>query len=523
MNRKKIGVVGCWICLISLFVSCIHSNDEPNPDDKAKRGNYHLSFQIGIGQTFDYTRTTYISDGTKEERSVSSVHILLYEAVGTNSPLLYNIPLQAQTNGQENFHGQDVASGNQDQFISKPIKLKKQDYQLIVLVNPSPAILSQKARSQEDYGAGRNTLKEIMDAIQDTSADSYYNKNGDTNFFMANAGGVIYISGSQLEEEEQNALLNPVSVPVERMLAKISLHNGMSGSQATLGGKIGAITWGVDITNKASYLVRQPDYLITGAQEIGFHTIREEVYAKDPNFDINSEYVNDETKRKEQFTILSLTDQQAFINCNSSRTDNTYYQYVLENTMSRTDQNNDNTDPKLYTTQLLIKVIITEPAGMTGVNTYYSFYDTTDADKRWKIFTHEQAVEWYNGTYPSDMQALEEILQQAQTMTDSPFNFKSGEDQEPTAYVSTSFGLTYHKDGLNVYRVPVQHFGTNGKNYSATDYGYYGVVRNNIYQVVITSINGPGIESANESYISTEITLNPWFARDWEEDLKPGI
>ncbi|MCD8164924.1 MAG: Mfa1 family fimbria major subunit, partial [Bacteroides sp.] len=485
--RKKTGLFAYWICPVSLFISCGDANEASGLYDTTKRGNYSLAFQIKTGQAFDATRATDLFDGTKGEKAVSSVYILLYDAAGANSQLLYNIPIKAQTNGEENFHGQDVASGDPNKFISNPIGLKKQDYQLIVLVNPSTRILAEKARSQEDYGAECNTLKEMMDAFRATSANEFYNSNGETNFFMTNAGGVIYISQSQLEEKEQNALLNPVSVPIERILAKISLHNGMTSNQATLGGKIGAITWGIDVANRYTYLVRQSNYLISGAQETGFHPNREEVYAKDPNFNTNAQFISDEAKRKEQFTILSLQDQQAFINCNTSKTDNSYYQYVLENTISRADQNSDNTDPKLYTTQLLVKVIITEPKGMKDVTSYYSFYDSTEQDtgKKWKIFTHEQAVEWYNSTFPSDMVALKEILEQAQDMENSPFNFKDGEDIEPATYVATPFRLTYHKDGLNIYRIPIEHFGTNDKTKDVEDYGYYGVVRNNVYQIII--------------------------------------
>lgn len=519
--RNKIGLLGVCICMIGAFISCSNDDSDIDPYGRKKRGNVYLSLQMDTDPALS-TRATSIDYGSKEERAISSVHALFYEVAGENSKLLYNIPINATTDGEKNIGGTDVHSGNLNSFISTPISLKKQDYQLIILVNATNSLLSSVAKSEEDYQAGCNTLKDIQTAMTGTSAETFYQNK--TNFFMSNAGGIIYIPESALKKKE-DATSFPASIPVERLVARVSVHKGFTSDEVSFGGKIGAVTWGIDIQNRQTYLLRQADYLITGAQESGFHQERNEVYAKDPNFDINAEFLTDETKKKEHFTMLTLTENDKYQNWNPTTSTTTYYQYVLENTMSKDDQNKDKTDPKTYTSQILLKVIITEPKGMQGVNDYYSFEDATESDptKKWKVFTHAQAVEWYNGTFPSDMVALKEILKKAQDEPGALFNFDKATEKEPTEYVTTSFNkLTYHKGGLNVYRIPIMHFGVDNRIKSEEDYGYYGLVRNNIYKIVIKSIKGPGIDSSNEGYISADITINPWWGREWGEDVKPG-
>lgn len=517
-----IGLLGLLICLAGVCISCSDDSSSIDPYGRKKRGDVYMAFQLEKDPVFLATRSIEESYGTKKERKVSSVYMLLYAAGGDNSQLLYRIPIAAKTDGDEDFKGLDVAHGDNTYFVSQPVNLKKQDYQLVVLVNPTNDLLASVAKSEEDAGVNCNTLGDLKTAVTNTSASNFYN-NEETDFFMTNAGDVIFVPENRLYKKGNEAVSNPVLVPVERLVAKISVHKGFDSNNATLGGKIGAVTWTIDVSNKHTYLMRQQDYLITGAKESGFHTERKDVYARDPNFNINMEFLSDEAKRKEHFNLFTHKDNAQFIDWNTTATA-TNYKYLLENTMSKEDQNNDDTDPKTYTSQVLLKVIITEPKGMPGVNNYYSFYDNTETDeaKRWKIFTHAQAMEWINGTFPSDMAALDNILKQAQELTDSPFNFKKGEDEEPSEYVSTSL-LTYHKDGLNVYRIPIMHFGVDERVTSEENYGYYGIVRNNIYKITIKSIKGPGIDSSNEGYLSADITINPWYGREWEEDLTPNL
>ncbi|MDF9830792.1 Mfa1 family fimbria major subunit [Parabacteroides sp. PF5-6] len=521
--RNKIGLLALCVCLIGAFTACSDDDNDFSLYGNKKRGDVFLSLQMETDPSLS-TRATGTDYGTKEEKAVVSVHALFYEAAGENSKLLYNFNIEAKTNGEENFNGNHVHSGNQSQFVSKAIDLKKQDYQLVVLVNASDALLSSIGKAEENFPSGYNTLKDLQTAIIGTSAETFYDTDKKSYFLMSNAGGIIYVPQSMLKNRDSEATAAPAYIPVERIVAKVSVHKGFAKDEVEFGGKIGNVSWDVDVTNKQTYLMRQADYLITGVQESGFHNPRNEVYAKDPNFDTNEIFLTDETKKKEHFTLLGLNQTDRYLDWNPTTATTTYYRYVLENTMAKADQNKDKTDPKTYTTQILLKVQITEPKGLKDIHSYYSFEDKTEPEgKQWKVFSHAQAVEWYNGTYPSDMAALKAVLESAQKMENSPFNFNKEGNAEPTEFVTTSLNkLTYHKDGLNVYRIPIMHFGVDDRIKAEEDYGYYGVVRNNIYKIVIKSIKGPGVDSSNEGYVSADITINPWYGREWEEDLKPG-
>lgn len=523
-SRYNILLLGLLACIGFCLTSCSDEESLIDPYGRKKRGDHYLSFHLNTDPSgLSLTRSVEYSQGTKEERSVGSVYLLIYEAAGLSGNLLYTIPIAAQTDGENDFHGGDVVSGDKTHFISKPVSLERQDYQIVVLVNPSVSLLSSKAKSQEDEGAGCNNLKDMTDALTQAAPEHFYNATGKSNFFMSNAGGVIYISEDNLQKKGDEAISKPVSIPVERLLAKVSVHKGFTGDDVSLGGTIGAVTWGIDLTNKQTYLIRQGDLLIDGQPESGFHANRMDVYAKDPNFNMNSEFIANETKKKEHFNIIDPLKNDDFLAWNTTN-QTEHYRYILENTMSKEDQNNDKADPKSYTTHIVLKVIITKPKGLDATS-YYSYYDETEANanNRWKVFTHEQAVEWFNNSYPIDMAALEPVLIKAQEMENSPFNFKKDEDKAPDKYVTTSFKLTYHKDGLNIYRIPIMHFGVDDRIKSVEDYGYYGIVRNNIYNITIKSIKGPGIDSSNEGYLSAEINIKPWNYRRWEEDIKPSL
>lgn len=520
---NNILFVGISVCLLFLQNSCSNDDNPGNPSDA--EGNAFLSFQLNTNPAGIETRAIGYDYGTEQERKVSTVHILLYDLGNLN--LLHTIEIQAKTDGKSPFTGNDVAkSSDMNGFTTKAIELKKQDYQLLALIN-APAKILANAKAQKDHPSDYNTLQDMLNAVNGVPSD-FYDGNKE-NFFMSNAGGMVTIPESAFVEEKAFAENNPVTIPVDRLLAKVLVYENTSNKieEIKLGGTLGEITWGLHVSNKQTYPVRVPDKLKDGTQETGFYSTRKDIYAKDPNFTGNEGIVTDNNEKEKHFNYADPSVKDGFVPWITFEDKNkpaAYYQYVFENTLSVDDQNAKTVDPGLYTTQVMLKVIITEPGKddkkLTGVKDYYSYTYKDDADQyHWIVFTHEQAVEWFTGSYPSDMVILKtnEVFKKAQELQNSPFDFTDKTNGAPDKFTTTELGLTYHKDGLNVYRIPIMHFGTDGA--SIGDYGYYGVVRNNTYQVVILSINGPGINTTNDGFISTAIAINEWYDRDWEEEL----
>lgn len=506
----------------TICFSCSH--EEEGPGQNGKTGNNaYISFSLNTNPGV-VTRTT-VDYGTAEERKVSNIYMLLYEEGGVNGKLLLRKEIKA-TNTSGTFTGDDVVyrpgiPRNENRFVMKPIELEKQNYQLIILVNPTSTILGKAIE-------GTSTLSEMLNVMTNTTPDDYNNANG---FFMSNAGGVVQVKVTDIKASEYEAELNPVSVPVERILAKVFVYENKNKklTEVTAGGTIENVTWSLDVTNKQTYLIRNQDKLKGGAYEVGFISNRSSVYAADPNFTGNKNIISNETTRNAHFNILNPLSSTGFLPWNGYQEAVKHYQYILENTVSVEEQNATDVDPLNYMTHVVLKVIIKNPGKNITEDDYYSYsYMNAQNKREWISFTHTQAVEWYNGTFPSDAPAsLPTSLQEAEAATNSPFAFEIINQVIPSpptefATIATTTGqVTFHKGGLNIYRIPIMHFGMDGV--SQGDYGYYGVVRNNTYNLIINSIYGPGANTSDEGYLSSEIIINPWFERGWEVDLKPEV
>lgn len=519
---SQIALWGALVYLATCCFSCIEGKEDiSGQNEPTEVGYLSLRFNTPFTDVSSRADTDY---GTVAERKVSKIYMLLYEEGGASGKLMVKTELLA-TNASGIFTGVDVVDRigiprSEHTFVAKAIAVKRQNYQLIMLINPTAAILNRAIENT-------STLGEMTAAVTGTNAADYITADG---LFMTNAGGIVQVLKSDFREGERNAEEEPVVTPVERIMAKVFVYENRNRklTEVTTGGKIQSIHWAIDVANKQTFLIRQPDKLRGGGTETGFVADRSVVYAKDPNFTGNKNIVSSDIERDKHFATvdpLVSTGFQPWIGYNETTG---YSQYILENTVSQDDQNATDTEPLSYITHVVLRAIITNPGGTITDADYYSFsYINASGTREWKAFTHAQAVEWFNGNYPSDMPVnLHQALTEAQTSGSSPFAFKienAVEPTPPTAYASvkTTVGqITFHKGGLNIYRIPIQHFGTEG-NMAGSDYGYYGVVRNNIYKIIINSINGPGIASSNEGYISAQILVNLWYERGWEENLTP--
>lgn len=502
-------------------ISCINGTVEiPGPKDRTEQG--YLSFRLHTHSADIVSRAS--SDyGTIEEQKVSKIYMLLYDGGGKTGKLRKKIEIRATNTGGV-FTGEDVVNSqdlppSRNSFVIKAIPVEKQNYQLIMLINPTPAVLTRATENT-------STVGDMLAEVTGASASDYNTTDGP---FMANAAGVVQIMQTQLMESNFIAEKEPIAVPVERIMAKVFVFENRNNklTEVTQGGTIESVEWTLDATNKQTYLVRQQDRLKDGTTESGFILDRSLVYARDPNFTGNKTIISTEQEKTKHFTTIDPLTSTSFQPWNAYSEATKYYQYILENTVSVEDQNATDADPLIYLTHVVLRATIKNPGKVITDNDYYSFSYINSQNKReWRVFTHSQAVDWYNSTYPSDMPAsLRPALIEAQAQSDSPFKFQIENNVSPLppatyASVKTSEGqVTFHKAGLNIYRLPIQHFGTEGA--AKTDYGYYGVVRNNTYNIIINSINGPGTNTSDEGYLSSQIIVNPWFERGWEEDFKP--
>lgn len=411
--------------------------------------------------------------GEAEEGRVSQIRMVLYE-LNTNR-VKYMWDLDATTTGAGNvFQGNDVSNlqmATNSRFVSKAKPVDKQDYKLLILVNPQEKL---KAITME--GSPMEALYEPVEkpdgiALTDWIAQS--NK-----FHMANHQDLIYVDKNDLKFTETEAEQHPFYVSVERGVAKILVR----GNPVVLreGHRVENLTWDVDVTNKRMYWLRKPTHQAgygNGAVNMEHaNTFYYEKYAEDPNFEWFSHWNNPDTDLTQEFDYLTGTPEL-------TRQFDTDFAYVLENTMSAEEQRHD------VTTRVLIRATYI-PSGLiienrSGGTSFYTF-------KNYIIRMYDMQ-QYANAVQIGDLNRIPQELQQlglAEALDHTIMEMGLPALQAPDASFASN-GIHYYYQGICYYPVLIRHF----DNYLAPtlmEYGRYGVVRNNVYRLNINSITGPG-------------------------------
>lgn len=506
---------------ILAFSSCA-KEDGGNPDTEPAPEGYGY---LAINPTADVKELTRaytgVNVGTDEENFVDKIYVLLYNtdvAATLQYRLEFDVDNENGTGSLDDFTG-DIASDQTGVVdptlgvITEGRAVKSQAYKMIVVLNPSAAITAATV-------AGTNDLDDFDEAKAETVAGLI----GTDRFVMTNADGIINVAAADLQNTKAAAEAAPVSVNVDRAVAKITVEKGAdfdtnitkNTTPATmLYESIDNISWYLDVTNPETFWVRHAANDMDGASETAT-TAREKRYATDPNFTAASQ-AGAGFNKLDLTSGNNLTDAQNALNASSSALS----VYSVENTMETAAQ----ATWKDNATQVVVKCQIV-PIGFSTGDDYYSMGTA--------VFTHTQALIWAQAadptTIPSDIvtnahftggSASDNATAFQAALVASGFFIDTTNGNAPIPSAPTTFsisgnGITFHLKGWNVYRVPVKHF--NEGTQTEASYGHYGVVRNNAYTVTITNITGPG-NATSEKYIAADITINPWLLRTQEESL----
>ena len=390
--------------------------------------------------------------------------------------------------------------------------------------------------------------------------------------FMSNANGVVPVPASKLQNSVKAAQDNPVSVNLDRGLAKVVVNMPEGGPTVYGGGQVTDFYWGLNRINTKSYLIRQYADLAHayGTMETYENSVvvdRDYLYATDPNFGTGQsavDFINDvpdnqgtpfikpffESNDPYHFQSWNTEWDEDPQNPGTNILKERYWKYTYENTADRAVQFGANWDD--YMTHLVAYVFIEYPSLKTGAlgdatGDYFSFNAGTASDPKWKVFTIAQAKEWADqDSYPTDMVALKDLIghKDGATSTFHPgtSSFFSGAlaATDLAKPASTSYTITtglhpitgasveyhivasdtdetifFHPKGLNTYTAPIKHYlAGNPTDLRESQYAHYGVVRNNIYRLNIKSITGPGTPSLAKGFLSVDVTIQPWYVRD---------
>lgn len=387
-------------------------------------------------------------------------------------------------------------------------------------------------------------------------------------------GPLVTIDGDKIRPTRAEADANPAAtIYVERAEAKVTVNSGNINETTVSKMPFEIVGWVLDNTSKKNYLTRQTigfdnwkkytsELLGVGVYDyrmVGNNAIADGLYrlywAVDPNYanissDLSTEYS----------TVGGATATIA--NGAMLKADGVAPGYCFENT----------TDLARMTEQNLTRVIV--KAKFNNGNPFYiidgnaentsSFMNEVAVKKEVmaRMFTNPEFAAWAkanvaNGnTLKSDEDFVVELTDEAagvRKVKSIALNaagtkkMKEGAEAMPNNAVTTAnklISLSYYADGMAYYPVYIAHFGQGQTPWSESDYkdatiygadsdarylGRYGVVRNNWYDISVTSIKALGSPNVTEvtnepvdkkeSYISVKINVLSWAKRTQSVDL----
>ena len=395
-------------------------------------------------------------------------------------------------------------------------------------------------------------------------------------FYMANAPlfkdnnvtTLVPIESTKIYPTEEEAAKNAATdIYVERGLAKVTLGTGTTtektvNSSTYQDDKVTISNWALDVTNKKAFPIHNVDGLTTDYPEIwkndatattapstqrfvdNSKAIAKRVYwGKDPNYENNDLRNTDEagkTARKAEFNYVKNTDVTA---------DPAKPLYCLENTF-----NLDNM-MQGQTTRIVFKATYKPASLPKGETTFYKIGKNTAIWSKDNLETEiKTAVASVFSGVTTDkitvnLDAEDNKITAAGTHYIAAVNITVAGvttiKPENITAINTQLGLDETKKvgistyagGESYYIARIKHFGDVLTPWSSGGYGSdnlsflgrYGMLRNNWYELTVSSVSGPGYPSVPEvkpntpddeddKYISVSVKILKWAKRT--QDVK---
>ena len=512
MNKKLL----LSFALAAAMTGCINDADVPsgngdNPAPGARGGNMEISFVVPNSSNGSRAASAEDSgvyeDGTAEEYKVSNVTLYLFDSSSKNLVTTINVAqsdLGAGTSsGESNKEGQTIVYP-----CNKEITVKPGNYDILAVANGS-----------QTFEIGQeSTLLGQIDAS--TYGNGMITSVPGSGFIMSNRGSANM--NITVESPEESDTKTQVRINLERAVAKLMVRND-SKEIYTLKNPAGVTYATVRLNNYKFINLANKFYTfrhvatLENAPETPSAPSSYSVEAgnfgniADNNGYLIDPYFFDKTVAG---ATTNFTGGSFYTNHLSKQTDSNWSgladagkyvsMYCLENCMFRPAQNT------VYTTGIMLKGTFTPEASQTignngnpvedplVFNTLYYF--------NYKFYTTLAAVGKYGD---ANIDGLTE----------------ESSDAELAAKQITRFT----KNGGNFstfYNYWIKHLDNN--NPTVMGVMEFGIVRNNIYSVNITSIKnlGPGTPDTkpdpdeNKAFLDVEFGVYPWIVRDQDADLE---
>lgn len=535
MKIKNVLLAG--LALIGL-AACSNEDQLESETSKAGGETAYTSFTINLADNILTRAGENPELGTAQENQIKTMRVVLY----AGGKVAHVEDFAIRSDGESTIEGgglskETTVTNKVNGFVTSSIEVKKQDYQVAVILNATPDVVGIT-----DSGTPLGELDKALSNV--SAADFSSEENG---FMMSNAQGLVTLLASELYDSKESAEQNPLKVQVDRVVAKLQV---LAKLEANDNAKVEAKGWIADVTNKHTFPLRHLAPQVGGSYEVVDHknpqnsTSRTFRYAKDPNFegiDLVGKTHEERMKTLEEefdyYRLPTFGDASENSEVHALETD---YAYVLENTFDGGKEN----VLQSQATRVVLKAsyvpnALNLPEGKQSWVSYSGVAMTPeDFEKKalealklgWNesvdgltpSFTNEiknlvflsaylkrestsnEEVEKYkyldivefkdveqlhnliDKASPNEGEKILNIKLTADQIESIGIRFMVGDDDEPFAVGN----LNYYKGGDNYYPLYIKHF--EGLDGSKSVYGKYGVVRNNFYRVTVTNIERPG-------------------------------
>lgn len=568
--------------LAAMTASCSSNNDlvgGGNGSGENESGASYASFSINLPTTSG-TRADgdpEFVDGTANEYKVNDATLLIFKKGATEAEGDYTFVESAELGSMAPWqkpNPDETGVTTHAKITAKLESVNKNDnnFALVLLNN----------------GTGTNA-KVAMPSVGEKF--SVWNAKPTENFakpengfYMANAPlfkdnnvtTLVPIESTKIYPTEEEAAKNAATdIYVERGLAKVTLGEGTTTEKSVTsdtyqGDKVTISNWALDVTNKKAFPIHNVDGLnededyadiwsntTTASETNGATTqrfvdntaaIAKRVYwGKDPNYNkdnLCTDNSEGKTAREAEFNYVANADV-------ATAPDKPLY--CLENTFNLANMKQG------QTTRVVFKAKYT-PKGFTDGDTFYKIGKNTAIWSKDNLETEIKTA--VASVFPGvktdkisvNLDAKDNKITAAGThyITKDNITVKTSETETATitpeniTAINTQLGLNETKKvgistyagGESYYIARIKHFGDALTSWSSGDYGTnnlaylgrYGILRNNWYELTVSSVSGPGYPSVpevkpntpddeNDKYISVSVKILKWAKRSQDVNL----
>lgn len=541
--------------MATALVGC-SSNDNLAPDGKdnvGKTGEAYASFTINLPTTSG-TRATdgepSFAEGTAAEYEVKNGTILIFDASTDKFVTSAELGTMNPWTKKTDENGVTTAA-------IATVKLSNVtvggNYKALVLLNNYNEDANNKKvtlpTTDDTYASWSKDDKKVIVANYEKSTNGIFMANAPEYKSATEQPTLVDVKNVCASREEAQAKA-ATTVYVERGLAKVTMQDFATSDYTVADGTykdatVKIETWKLDVTNTKSFPVHQ----IAGiwSKERFYDTNTNSTFKRiywglDPNYS-NADFQTLENCKTE-FNMIAKGEVDGLAGADKP-------QYCLENTF---DLNNMKQG---QTTRVVFKAVFT-PKDFTSGETFYKIGNNTAIWSKTNLETqiHTVAVTVMGITDPDEQDkyvvklnaSTNNISGEAGLHTIKPENIEykgtgtslvdANIDKINEKLGLTETGISTYLNGEAYYIARIKHFNeltpwTAGKPYGTDNdkyLGRYGVLRNNWYDLSVTSISGLGYpdvpevkptvpDDENEQYINVEVKILSWAKRSQQIKL----